>query len=100
MSFSVSRSVPDERLDLAPLGGDLAGVGEALVEGVAVDAQLRSWSLTRSRSATSWAREEACGRVGHEAEVYSRARLAHDRLRPCSRAQRAPSSRARGWAAS
>ena len=32
MSCSVSSSWPDEGVDLAPLGGDLAGVGEVLVE--------------------------------------------------------------------
>ena len=32
MSCRVSLSWPDERVDLAPLGGDLARVGEVLVE--------------------------------------------------------------------
>ena len=92
MSDSVSLSWPDERLDLAALGGDLAGVGEVLVEvevGVVAVPEARQLLADAAPLFLELVAQHRVGRVRHGSSLL-----------PALRAGPRFPARARGWAAS
>ena len=107
MSVRVSRKRADERFDLTPLGGHLAGVREALVERVAVDAELDELVGDAIALGHEVGAQRGVRRAGHarDSTPGSRPSGPSECLRP-GRAQRAPTLRAgltakaRGWAVS
>ena len=88
----------DERVDLAPLGGDLTRVGEALVVGAAVDAQRAQLAVDPLALGRQLGAPVRVGRLGHGADGTPRLELSPVR-RP-GRRVRSVAACARGCAAS